>query len=49
MTDDLIILDDWNSVVKETPEREIISKYGLRNRNQLGERIIFCERSFFFL
>lgn len=39
----LIILGDWNAVVGEGSDEEVIGRYGLGNRNEWGQRLIdFC-------
>jgi hypothetical protein len=41
--DNLIILGDWNAVVGEGQEGEVIEKYGLGVRNNRGQRVTgFC-------
>jgi len=41
--DNLIIMGDWNAVVRETQEQGISGAFGLGKRNKRGERLIeFC-------
>ena len=40
----LMIIGDWNAIVRSTEERRIVGKYGLGTRKETGERLIkFCE------
>ena len=46
----LMIIDDWNAKMESTEEVRIIGKYGLRTRNQAGERLIeFCKVNGLFI
>ena len=38
--DNLILVEDWNTVVGEGRERNIVGKYGLGERNKHGDRLV---------
>jgi len=43
--DNLIIMDDWNAVVEEGVDGQLVSHYGLGVRNDRGERLVdFCKK-----
>ena len=45
-----MIIGDWNAKVESTEEFRTVGKYGLRTRNEAGERLIeFCEANDLFI
>ena len=45
LTDNLILMRDWNAVVEEGKEGSIVGKYGLGKRNESGDRLVeFCAK-----
>ena len=45
LTDNLILMRDWNAVVEEGKEGSIGGKYGLGKRNESGDRLVeFCAK-----
>ena len=44
-TNNLILIGDWNDVVREKEEGSIVGKYGLAKRNERGGRFVeFCAK-----
>src|SRR6476469_6543037 len=44
-TDNVIVMGDFNAVVGEGKEDRVVGKFGLRKRNDRGERLIECCKS----